>query len=136
MNKDEEIQLAKTALTLAQKDLQLAIQLLGDDDQHQNCGLHLQQAAEKALKAIIHANSGEFNFRKGHSLPHLRDSLEETGYKLDSKFEILDSLEEYAVNGRYIILAEEERADLTGLSGLVQELFELAQSYLAAIQKD
>ena len=102
----DDLERAKTAFTLAQKDLELAIEHIEDDEQHQNAGLHMQQAAEKLIKALIHLNGGTFTYRKGHIMGYLREQLEAAGGELDEKFETLDALEIYAVDGRYLILSD------------------------------
>src|ERR1700733_2044613 len=98
----EDLERAKVAFILAQKDLEVAIQYIDDDEQQQNCGLHLQQTAEKLIKVLIHLNGGNFTYRKGHIMGHLREQLEIADGTLDEKFEILDALEIYAVDGRYM----------------------------------
>ena len=88
----EDLERAKVAFTLAKKDFEIAIQYIDDDEQHQNCGLHLQQTAEKLIKVLIHLSGGTFTYRKGHIMGHLREQLETAGGILDEKFEILDAL--------------------------------------------
>jgi HEPN domain-containing protein len=127
----EDLESAKTAFTLAQKDLEIAIQYIDDDEQHQNCGLHLQQAAEKLIKALIHLNGGNFTYRKGHIMGHLRRQLEAADGNLDEKFETLDALEIYAVDGRYMILSDLDRESLGEHLPLVEELLAVVKGELA-----
>ena len=126
----EDLERAKVAFILAQKDFEIAIQYIDDDEQHQNCGLHLQQAAEKLIKVLIHLNGGTFTYRKGHIMGHLREQLETTGGLLDEKFEALDALEIYAVDGRYMILSDLDRENLDEHRPLVEELLAVVEDKL------
>lgn len=127
----QDFERANVAFTLAQKDLEIAIQYIDDDEQHQNCGLHLQQAAEKLVKTLIHLHGGNFAYRKGHIMGHLREQLEIAGGTLDEKFEALDALEIYAVDGRYMILADVDREDLSSHRSLVEELLAVVKNEMA-----
>jgi HEPN domain-containing protein len=118
----ENLEHAQTAFILAQKDLAVAITLWNDDSQHQNCGLHLQQASEKLIKTLIYLNGGSIVHRKGHIMGYLRGQLEDAGVSLDPKYEILDALEVYAVDGRYMILSDNEKEDLTTFRPMVESL--------------
>ncbi len=114
---------ARIAFELAEKDLQASVLLSAFEGQHQNCGLHLQQASEKLIKTLIHLHGGEFAFRKGHMMGYLRGALEGAGGTLDPKFERLDALEIYAVDGRYNLLPDLDREDLRESQKLVEELY-------------
>jgi HEPN domain-containing protein len=131
----EDLERAKVAFTLAQKDFEIAIQYITDDEQHQNCGLRLQQAAEKLIKVLIHLNGGNFTYRKGHIIGHLREQLETAGGTLDDKFDVLDALEIYAVDGRYMILSDSDRESLNEHRPLVEELFTVVESELKRADK-
>lgn len=123
--KQEDLGRARTAFVLAQKDLEAAALLLNaTGEQHQNCGLHLQQAVEKLVKALIYLRGGTFDFRRGHAMGYLRGKLEEVGEALDPKFERLDALEIYAVDGRYLLLPDTEREDLSVHKLLAESLLE------------
>lgn len=130
----EDLERASVAFTLAQKDLEIAIQYIDDDEQHQNCGLHLQQAAEKLIKVLIHLNGGNFTNRKGHIMGHLREQLEIAGRILDERFETLDALEIYAVDGRYMILSNLDRENLNAHRPLVEELLTVAENELKRLE--
>ena len=125
---------AKVAFLLAKKDLEAAISFYDDDEQHQNCGLHFQQAAEKLIKTLIHVHGGNFSYKKGHIMGYLREELDKMGYDLGSKFEKLDALEIYAVDGRYLVLSEDDKEDLSEHRPLVEELLEVASRELARAQ--
>lgn len=120
----ENLEHAQTALILAKKDLAAAVTLWADDDQHQNCGLHLQQAAEKLIKTLIYLNGGGIVYRKGHIMGYLRGQLEDAGVSIDSKYDALDALEVYAVDGRYMILSENDKEELNTFRPLVEALLE------------
>lgn len=126
----EDFERAKVAFTLAQKDFEIAIQYIDDDEQHQNCGLHLQQTAEKLIKVLIHLSGGNFAYRKGHIMGHLREQLEVAGGILDVKFEKLDALEIYAVDGRYMILSDLDRENLNEHQPLVEQLLAMVEDKL------
>lgn len=126
----QDLERAKVAFILAQKDLEIAFQYIDDDEQHQNCGLHLQQAAEKLIKVLIHLNGGNFTYRKGHIMGHLREQLETAGGVLDEKFETLHALEIYAVDGRYMILSDIDRENLNEHRPLVEELLAIVEDKL------
>lgn len=131
----EDLERAETAFALAKSDFNLAAQHIRDDDQHQNTGLHMQQAAEKLIKSLIHLNGGSFSYRKGHIMNYLREELENAGGTLDSKFETLDALEIYAVDGRYLILSDYDREDLDDHMIVLAELLALVTSEMAKLKK-
>ncbi len=135
MISEEDLERAKTASLLAKKDLEAAISFYDDDEQHQNCGLHFQQAAEKLIKTLIHIYGGNFSYRKGHIMGYLREELDKTGYDLDSKFEKLDALEIYAVDGRYMVLSDDDKEDLSEHRPLIEDLLEVASRELDRVQE-
>lgn len=132
----EDLERAKTAFILAQKDLEMAIDHIEDDEQHQNVGLHMQQATEKLIKALIHLTGGKFLYRKGHIMGYLREELDSAGGTLDPKFEVLDALEIYAVDGRYLILSDADHEDLKEHRPLIEELLSLVAAKITMAEND
>jgi HEPN domain-containing protein len=63
-----------------------------------------QQAAEKAIKAVLHFRSVEF--RKTHDLRALLSLLEIAGYPVPAEIRKVDDLTDYAVETRYPGLGE------------------------------
>jgi len=67
--------------------------------------LHLQQCAEKLIKAVLSKN--QINYPKIHDLETLLNLLEENCIDLNTERELLIELSDYAVEGRYAIIKEE-----------------------------
>lgn len=73
-----EIEEALLLLRKAQEDLDVVRKLVSDTDIADSAvGFHAQQAAEKALKAVLAASGDDFPWT--HDLRHLMDRLEATG---------------------------------------------------------
>ena len=66
---------------------------------------HLQQSAEKLMKAILSKN--QINYPKIHDLETLLTLITYNGIVLDTNRELLIELNDYAVEGRYAIMHEE-----------------------------
>jgi HEPN domain-containing protein len=62
-------------------------------------GFHLQQAVEKALKAVLSSNA--IVFRRTHDIAELLDLLADSGLPPPPEAETLDELNPYAVEARY-----------------------------------
>lgn len=119
-----DIDLAGTLRLKAGKDLSLALKLINDSEQTENCGFHLQQAAEKAIKAMLIGRGAEYetNRRLGHDLEYLTGLLITSGFKkLD--LELLCHLQPYAVMARYDVY--EDRATelkFSDMASLIKKL--------------
>lgn len=70
-------------------------------------GFHVQQAVEKALKAVLSSNA--IVFRRTHDIAELLDLLADSGLPPPPEAETLDEFNPYAVEARY---------GLVNLSGL------------------
>ena len=66
---------------------------------------HLQQCAEKLLKAVLSKN--EIYFPKIHDLETLLDLLDDNRLDLNTNQDILIELNDFAVEGRYAVMQEE-----------------------------
>lgn len=66
---------------------------------------HLQQSAEKLLKAILSKN--QIYYPKIHDLETLHNLLTENNIELHTNQELLVELNDYAVEGRYAVMHEE-----------------------------
>jgi HEPN domain-containing protein len=66
---------------------------------------HLQQSAEKLLKAILSKN--QIYYPKIHDLETLINLLTDNNIDLQTNHELLVELNDYAVEGRYAIMYEE-----------------------------
>jgi len=66
---------------------------------------HLQQSAEKLLKAILSKN--QIYYAKIHDLETLLNLLTENNIDLHTNQELLVELNDYAVEGRYAVMHEE-----------------------------
>jgi len=66
---------------------------------------HLQQSAEKLMKAILSKN--QIDYPKIHDLETLINLLTENNIDLHTNQELLVELNDYAVEGRYAIMHEE-----------------------------
>ncbi len=62
-------------------------------------GFHLQQAAEKAIKAVLSAAG--VPFRRTHDIAELLDLLTDSGLPAPPNSDWLDELNPYAVQARY-----------------------------------
>jgi HEPN domain-containing protein len=66
---------------------------------------HLQQSAEKFMKAILSKN--QIDYPKIHDLETLLTLITDSGIVLDTNKELMIELNDYAVEGRYAIMHEE-----------------------------
>lgn len=66
---------------------------------------HLQQAAEKLLKALL--SFMKINFPKIHDLEELLNLIRQNNINLQTDNEKLTDLEDYAVEGRYSIIHDD-----------------------------
>ncbi|MFA6403640.1 MAG: HEPN domain-containing protein [Salinivirgaceae bacterium] len=66
---------------------------------------HLQQSAEKLIKAIL--SKQKVNFPKIHDLEQLYYLLQSTGIEVSVDIELIIQLNDYAVEGRYAIIHDE-----------------------------
>lgn len=95
--------LANRFLVKAAQDEALVDRVLGDSDIADDLiGFHLQQAAEKLMKAVLAAHAVEF--RRTHDLIDLADVLTEAGFSPPSETRGLDALNPFAVEARYDFL--------------------------------
>lgn len=69
-------------------------------------GFHAQQAAEKALKAVLAWHG--IPYRRTHDLAELLDILEDHGVKVPAAVEEVDILTPFAVEMRYGMLSSDE----------------------------
>jgi HEPN domain-containing protein len=92
--------LARRLLGAAQEDELIARSLLpveGVTDV--GVGFHTQQAAEKAIKAVLAAQGAEFPFT--HNLKQLRDFAKGSGIELPSTLDDVEDLTPFAAAERY-----------------------------------
>ena len=108
---------AKTILAAAERDL-LTVQSMSDSAPVESVGFHLQQAAEKALKAWL-AAIGE-TYPLTHNLDTLLGLLSDNGVETGA-FEDLSDLTPYAVEFRYDE-AGDAALDMTAMRTTVQTL--------------
>lgn len=95
-----EIEEALLLLRKAQEDLDVVRKLVSDTDiADAAVGFHAQQAAEKALKAVLAASGDDFPWT--HDLRHLMDRLEATETPLPASLREVRVLIPWAVEFRY-----------------------------------
>jgi HEPN domain-containing protein len=100
-----EGELPSKLLTLARRDLRAAEILRDEQDVGDGIvGFHIQQAAEKALKAWLTILG--IDFPRTHDLSLLIHRLSNAGVEVESLWELLD-LNPFAVQLRYEILDDE-----------------------------
>jgi HEPN domain-containing protein len=117
-------------LRKAHADLRSAEILFKADDSEVDVSIvlfHLQQAAEKYLKALI-SHHGT-HFEKIHDLRRLLDLCRECGITLPAYAEDFVELNPFAVEGRYALL-HDDMADAERFLMLVNEFGEFAVSAL------
>ncbi|MDP2114984.1 MAG: HEPN domain-containing protein [Bacteroidota bacterium] len=66
---------------------------------------HLQQCAEKMMKAVLSKN--QIYYPRIHDLETIYNLLKENGIVLDIDLNLLIALNDYAVEGRYAVMNEE-----------------------------
>lgn len=117
-------------LQKAHADLRSAEILFKADDIEVDVSIvlfHLQQAAEKYLKALISHHG--MHFEKIHDLRRLLDLCHECGIALPAYAEDFVELNPFAVEGRYALL-HDDMADAERFLRLVSEFGEFASSAL------
>ncbi len=112
-------ELWRVLLDKARQDEYVLEHLVGlPDSPDEVLGFHLQQAAEKLLKAAL-SRLGT-SYRRTHNLSELMVLLEDTGSPLPAELVRLEELTPYATDWRYDLLPSEgtdalERVDLLAL---------------------
>ncbi len=116
-------ELWRVLMDKARQDEYVLEQLVGrPDSPDEVLGFHLQQAAEKLLKAAL--NKLEQSYRRTHNLTELIVLLEDAGRPLPAALVRLEELTPYATDWRYDLLPSEgtEALDRDGLLELVHRL--------------
>lgn len=89
---------------------------------------HLQQSAEKSLKAVL--SWGKVNYPKIHDLDTLLTMVHDKGIELETNSQRLSELNDYAVDGRYSIFMDDlENADK--YFSLVSELMKSVEKIIS-----
>ena len=102
---DEFLPQYKVLLKKAHSDLATALCASASEDQDlddETVMFHLHQAAEKYLKALLAKQ--EVHFDRNHDISYLLDLCRDTNIALPDFADELESLNPYAVQGRYEIL--------------------------------
>lgn len=89
---------------------------------------HLQQCAEKLLKALLSKN--EIDYPKIHDLEPLFKLINENNIDLITNRELLMKLSYYAVEGRYAVIHD----DLSNTDEYIQELISLINNVKLLLQ--
>lgn len=116
-------ELAARLLTKARQNEVAADRLIDDASiADEVIGFHLQQAAEKLLKAVLAAHG--VDVRKTHNLVYLMDRLAECGLSLPSDLRDLQNLNPFAVEYRYDLLDDQAlpRLNRTEMRDLARDL--------------
>ena len=126
-----DLKCARMLLRAAERDVQaLRVTRRSDEVSDEVFGFHVQQAAEKALKARI-ALLGD-TYPLTHNIEDLLDFLVERGVNM-SPFETLVGYTPYAVEFRYHgVDADVELIERDGAVALVEALLESVQNILAS----
>jgi HEPN domain-containing protein len=120
--------LAKAAQDEALIDRVITAQDIADE----TIGFHLQQAAEKLLKAVLAANT--IAFRRTHDLVDLSDTLKDAGLPVPIALAQLDALNPFAVEARYDFLPSSSAPlDRAGMRQLVRALRTWAEALVHSI---
>jgi HEPN domain-containing protein len=115
-------------LTLAERDYKSALLLArAPEPQMDGAGFHLQQAAEKALKAWLALK--RIDYPRTHDLNPLLGLLEDEGESVESFWSLLE-LNPFAVQFRYE-LAGDNFPNFEQIAHLVKQLIARVQSLLA-----
>lgn len=96
-------------------------------------GFHLQQAAEKILKALL--TDAGVEFRRTHNLRVLMDLLQDNGHPLPEELATLDSWTPFATLMRYEDAPSEARLDRAAARGLLRRLRAHAESRIGTGQR-
>lgn len=92
---------------------------------------HLQQSAEKLIKALLAYN--QLHFTKTHSISYLLDAIAENEIAIINDVEKLIPLTEFAVEGRYAIL-HDDIEDVDSYIAMVNELLEFVEKEIIRVQ--
>ena len=123
-----DLKCARMLLQAAERDL-LTLRSMTADAPEESFGFHVQQAAEKALKAWL-ALLGE-QYPLTHNIKDLLDFLVEQGVNM-APFETLVGYTPYAVEFRYHgVDSDVELIDRDGAVALVEALLEDVRKVLA-----
>lgn len=112
-----DLKLAKYALDIVDEELDMEIIFF-----------HLQQAAEKYLKAILSCKG--IHFGKIHDIERLITIIEQHGLNLPAYVQDLVDLNPYAVEGRYAVLVDDV-SDADKYIKLLDDLKSLVATELA-----
>ena len=113
-----DLKCAEVLCAAAERDL-LTVESMTSMAPIESVGFHLQQAAEKALKARL-ATLGE-TYPLTHNLATLMGLLSDRGVGTDA-FESVAELTRYAVEFRYEAVADGGRQELTRAGAIVKAL--------------
>lgn len=128
MHADEVRQLTAEWLDYARSDLTVAETMQETEaGRPRHVAYHAQQAAEKAIKALLVFEQIEFPFT--HELDVLRD-LAPAGSGLHSAFADLESLSRWAVRARYPVFDEPTQAEATDAKQLAAGVVRLVEKEL------
>lgn len=123
---DIDFETASQLLAKASDDLSLVKSLINNDRQHDNCGYHLSQAAEKMFKFLCEISSTSYSRdgKSGHSLNMLHTNLMKNNSFsfITDYFDMID-LDVYGSGCRYDYVPQEERLNLNRYLGICQALF-------------
>lgn len=111
---------AREWLKHAQSDLRLARLAMNTEVLSEQVCFHAQQAAEKALKALLLSQCVDFPFT--HDLAQLLEVLQSAGIAAPAEVRDADSLTPHAVQARYPAPETDllSRAELTALRQMTQ----------------
>ena len=90
---------------------------------------HLQQSAEKLLKALLSFN--KYHITKTHDINHLIKNIKNNNIAIIDNIETLSLLSDYAVEGRYAIIND----DLEDVDKYIEILNELQEFVKKVITK-
>ncbi len=114
-------------LRRARDDLRMAEVILASNDPiSHGAAFHAQQAAEKALKALLVAHGRKPP--RTHNLGHLLTLAEEVGVSLDHHLDAAASLTDHAVEARYpgppTITEDEAREAIRNANTIVHDILD------------
>jgi HEPN domain-containing protein len=135
--KKVDLDLAKGLISKAEKDLDLAKLIMEKQDQSDNCGYHLQQAAEKTIKAILILKDVEYKVGggKGHDMDYLMGLLYDSGFN-SLELEPLLALQPYAVQARSDAYEDvETESTFVDLANLIENLMSSYEVVLSKVKK-
>lgn len=115
-------------LTKAARDLKAATGLLGDDDLLDVVCFHAQQAAEKALKALLVACGVRYPYR--HDLDELLELLPEIPLELATIRDELSALTPFATTERYEEVLRPSRDEATTALATARQVHDVVTDQL------